>query len=164
MVEQPGDLIQLDTMELRPLPGVVRHHVTAVDLVSRSSVAAVRSAASAGPARAFLDQVATRLPAPIRALQVDGGSEFMAEFEAACQQRKIRLVVLPPRSPKLKGIVERTNRTDRSEFSECYAGDLALPALQAALAAFEQTYNHVRPHQALGYRTPAAALAASAHV
>ncbi|HCG02010.1 MAG TPA: hypothetical protein DEV93_15885, partial [Chloroflexi bacterium] len=27
-----------------------------------------------------------------------------------------------------------------------------------------RTYNHVRPHQALGYRTPAAVLAASSYL
>jgi hypothetical protein len=40
------------------------------------------------------------MPFPIRALQVDSGSEFAAEFEAACQRRGLRLFVLPPRSPK----------------------------------------------------------------
>jgi transposase InsO family protein len=32
----------------------------------------------------------------------------------------------------------------------------ALPSFQAALSDFQQTYNHLRPHQALSYRTPAA--------
>ena len=39
------------------------------------------------------------------------GSEFMAGFETACQQRGIRLFVLAPHSPKLNGCVERANRT-----------------------------------------------------
>jgi len=160
----PGDLIQLDTMELRPISGMIRRHFTAVDLVTRYSVADIRTTASAGTATTFLDRLTTAFAAPIRAIQVDGGSEFMAEFEAACQDRGIRLFVLPPRSPKLNGTVERTNRTYRAEFYECYDGPLDLPTLQHALAAFEHTYNHVRPHQALGYRTPAAVLAAFAQV
>ncbi len=163
-VAQPGDLLQVDTMELRPMPGTIRRHFTAVDLASRYSVATVRYQATAGTARDFLDQIVDSLPTPIRAIQVDGGSEFMAEFEAACQQRGIHLFVLPPRSPKLNGTVERTNRTYRSEFYECYDGPLDLPSMQTALTDFERTYNHVRPHQALGYRTPAAALATSGHV
>jgi transposase InsO family protein len=32
--------------------------------------------------------------------------------------------------------------------------------LQAALRGWEERYNHVRPHQALDYRTPAEYLAA----
>lgn len=158
-VARPGDLVQLDTMHLTPLPGVERRQFTAVDVVSRVSVLGVRATATAGTARAFLADLAARMPFPVTAIQVDGGSEFMAEFETACAERGIALFVLPPRSPKLNGRVERLNGTSRREFWECYDGDLDLPPLQAALQAWEHRYNHVRPHQALGYRTPAEFLA-----
>jgi putative transposase len=158
-VAAPGDLVQVDTMHLTPLPGLERRHFTAVDVVSRWSVTGVRGVATAGTARDFLAEVQARLPFPVQAIQVDGGSEFMAEFEAACAARGIALFVLPPRSPKLNGHVERTNRTHRNEFWELYDGDLALPPLQAALRAWEDQYNQVRPHQALGYLTPAEHLA-----
>jgi putative transposase len=158
-VVAPGDLVQLDTMQLTPVPGLERRHFSAVDVVSRWSVTGVRARATAGTATDFLDELAARTPFPIRALQVDGGSEFMAEFELACQARGLALFVLPPRSPKLNGHVERANRTHRSEFWELYDGDLELPPLREALRAWEETYNHVRPHQALGYRTPAEHLA-----
>jgi transposase InsO family protein len=154
-VTAPGDLVQVDTMHLRPLPGLERRHFTAVDVVSRWSVVGVRASATAGTARDFLAEVQARFPFPIRAIQVDGGSEFMAEFEAACAERKIALFVLPPRSPKLNGHVERANGTHRREFWEGDNGDLDLPPLQAALRAWEHHYNHVRPHQALSYATPA---------
>lgn len=158
-VAAPGDLVQFDTMHLTPLPGVARRHFSAVDVASRWGVTGVRASATAGTATDFLDELVERTPFPIRALQVDGGSEFMAEFEAACQDRAIALFVLPPRSPKLNGHVERANRTHRQEFWELYDGDLELPPLQEALRAWEESYNHVRPHQALGYRTPAEHLA-----
>ena len=158
--ERPGDLVQVDTMHLTPLPGVQRRQFTAVDAVSRVAVAEVRGTATAGTAAAFLDALQARAPFPIRAVQVDGGSEFKAEFEAACQARGIALFALPPRSPKLNGKVERLNRTFREEFWECYGGALELPPLQAALREAERVYNEVRPHHALGYLTPAAHLAA----
>jgi len=120
VVDHPGDLFQIDTMDLRPRSGMIRKHFTAVDLISRVSSAAIRTAASATTARDFLDQLQRQFPVPVKAIQVDGGSEFMAEFEVACQERGIRLFVLPPRSPKLNGCVERTNRTYRQEFYECY--------------------------------------------
>lgn len=159
-LQRPGDLVQVDTMPLTPLPGVERRHFTAVDVLSRWSAVGVRGVATAGTAREFLEELSERLPFPLRAIQVDGGSECMAGFEAACQERAIALFVLPPRSPKLNGHVERANRTHRSEFWELYDGDLELPPLQAALRAWEQEYNRVRPHQALGYQTPAEFLAA----
>jgi len=156
---RPGQLVQLDTVHLRPLPGVERRQFTAVDVVSRAAVFGVRASATAGTAAAFLDELVERMPVPVAAIQVDGGSEFMAGFETACQNRGIALYVLPPRSPKLNGRVERLNGTARREFWEVYDGDLDLPNLSRALLAWERSYNTERPHQALGYATPAAHLA-----
>jgi transposase InsO family protein len=151
---QPGELIQLDTMHLRPLPNLDRRQFTAIDVASRSAVVSVRSTATATTATAFLQELTTRMPFPIQGIQVDGGSEFMADFETACQAQGIALYVLPPRSPKLNGRVERLNGTARREFWECYEGELDLPTLQQALQAWEVHYNTERPHQALGYATP----------
>lgn len=153
-VKEPGDLLQVDTLDVRPLPGVVLKHFTARDVVSRWDTVAVYSRATATTATRFLDTLQARLPFPLKALQVDGGSEFMAGFEEACQQRGIQLFVLPPRSPKLNGRVERAQRTHTEEFYELYDGDLDLPSLNAALLDWERTYNTIRPHQALAYRTP----------
>jgi transposase InsO family protein len=156
----PGELIQLDTVHVHPEPGVERRQFTAVDVVSRYGVFGVRSRATAGTAAAFLDEIVQRMPFPVQAIQVDGGSEFMAEFETACQTKGIAVYVLPPRSPKLNGRVERLNGTSRREFWACYDGELDLPNLTTALRTFEEQYNTERPHQALGYATPSAFLTA----
>ena len=37
-VEQPGDLVQVDTLDVRPLPDVVVKHFTGRDVVSRWDV------------------------------------------------------------------------------------------------------------------------------
>jgi putative transposase len=153
-VRQPGDLVQVDTLELRPLPGVVLKHFTARDVVSRWDVLEVHTRATATLAQGFLDSLIRRMPFPIKAIQVDGGSEFQAVFEEACQERDIPLFVLPPRSPKLNGHVERAHRTHREEFYEVYDGDLEMEPLKLALEQWERVYNHVRPHQALDNRTP----------
>ncbi len=149
------DLVQVDTMHLTPLPGLERRQFTAVDVHSRYSVVGVRSCGTAGIARDF----PARTPFSVRALQVDGVRTFMAEFEAACRERALPLFARPPRSPELNGYVERGNRTYRTEFWEVHDGDLKLPPLQQALREWEVEYIHVRPHQALGYLTPAAYLA-----
>jgi transposase InsO family protein len=154
-VSAPGDLIEVDTVDVRPRPGVILKHFTAADVVSRWSLVEVAGTATASVAVRMLDALAARLPYPVRAIQVDGGSEFMAEFEAACQTRGIRLFVLPPRSPKLNGCVERTNRTWREEFYACTSAASTVGALGAAAREWETVYNTVRPHQALGYQTPA---------
>src|SRR3990170_3416259 len=154
-VNAPGNLVQLDTLDLRPLPGVVLKQFTARDMVSRWDVVEVYSVATARTASNFLDALKERSPYPVRAIQVDGGSEFMGEFEIACRGSDLQLFVLPPRSPKLNGHVERAQRTHTEEFWERYEGELDLPTVRPALRHWERLYNTFRPHQALAQRTPA---------
>jgi len=154
VARQPGDLVELDTLDIRPLPGITLKQFTARDVVSRWDVLEARSRATAPLAAQFLDAVQTRMPFPIRAFQVDGGSECSAEFEEACQRRGIRLFVLPPKSPKLNGAVERALRTHTEEFYEVTPCSWRVAELNRELLQWEQTYNTIRPHQALGYLTP----------
>lgn len=152
--KDPGDLVEVDTLDIRPLPGVILKQFTARDVISRWDVLEVHTRATANTAAGFLESLKNRMPFKIKAIQVDGGSEFHAEFEQACRQMKFQLFVLPPHSPKLNGHVERANRTHTEEFYEVADFPLEIPALNQALHAWEHTYNTVRPHQALGYLTP----------
>jgi transposase InsO family protein len=158
-VVRPGDLVQIDTVEIRPVADHPFKQFTARDVISRWDTLEVRRSATARMAAEVLDALGQRMPFAIRAISVDGGSEFMAEFEVACQTRGIRLFVLPPRSPKLHGAVERANRTHTEEFYEVTDASLEPDAIRAALLDWERTYNTIRPHQALGYLTPAEYLA-----
>ena len=151
---EPGDLIQFDTQKQMPEPGVTIHHFGARDTVSRWDVVGVYSRATARNGRDFLQQVLARMPFPVKAVQIDGGSEFKAEFEEACAALALPLFVLPPHSPKLNGRVERSHRTHEEEFYQCYDGALTLAELRPALQAWETVYNTIRPHQALAYATP----------
>lgn len=150
----PGDLVEVDTLDVRPLPGVIWKHFTARDVISRWDVLQAHTRATAATATQFLDSLQQRMPFPVRAVQVDGGSEFAAEFEQACQQRGLRLFVLPPRSPKLNGAVERAQRTHTEEFYQVTDCSLEMAALNRELREWEKIYNTVRPHQSLGYLTP----------
>jgi len=114
--KEPGDIVQIDTLDVRPEPGKVYKQFSAVDVVSKYGFGDIKSAATAALARDFLKQIIAESPIPIRAVQTDGGSEFYAEFEQACEELRIKFFCLPPRSPKLNGGVERLNRTSREEF------------------------------------------------
>lgn len=151
---RPGDLVQIDTLDVVVSPGARFLQLTLVDVVSRWTAAEARRGKAAVTMRESVQRMAERLPFPLKAIQIDGGSEFKAEFEAYCQERGIRLFVLPPRSPKLNGMVERLQRSYRDEFYACVDLEPRLDPIQIALRAYEDTYNTIRPHQALGYRTP----------
>jgi len=152
----PGDLVQVDTMDVRPSSSAATlTHLSLIDVVSRYAALEIRGQTTARTSAENLTRMLARLPFPIRAIQVDGGSEFMAEFEELCQVKEIPLYVLPPRSPKLNGHVERSQRTHATEFYDVTTADPSVVGYAPALADYECIYNIVRPHQALGYRTPA---------
>ena len=101
--------VQLDTSDIRPLPGVLLKHFTAHDVISRWNTVSVYSRATVNTAAHFLDTIEKGMPFPLKAIQVDGGAEFEAIFEEECPRQGIKLFVLPPRSPKLNGDVERAH-------------------------------------------------------
>ena len=154
LAQEPGDIVEVDTMDVRPLPGVIIKHFSARDVISRWDVVEASSRATASSATHFINSIIERMPFKVKAIQVDGGSEFQSIFEETCQQLGIRLFVLPPRSPKLNGHVERAHRTHMEEFYEVTDSDFDIQSLNAALRNWEMVYNTIRPHQALGYLTP----------
>lgn len=150
----PGDLVQVDTLDVRPLPWIILKQFTARDVISKWDVIEVRSRATAKTAKDFIDTLQRRMPFQIKAIQVDGGAEFYAEFENVCKAKGIRLFVLPPKSPKLNGSVERANRTHTEEFYEVNDCSWSVPELNDQLIHWEYIYNCVRPHHSLGNKTP----------
>ena len=85
---------------------------------------------------------------------MDGGSEFQAPFEDACQTLNLPLHVLPPKSPQFNGVVERANDRARVEFWNRYQGPLTVKDAGPALAEYQRFYNPVRSHYALDWMTP----------
>ena len=144
--------VQFDHMTVH-IDGVAHKEFRAVCPRTRLQCAKVYSRATANTARAFLREAVRELD--IRAVQVDGGSEFMAAFEEECRALGLPLLVLPPRSPQLNGIVERANRTVRVECWSQYRGELTCAAMNEALAAYLDYYNNRRRHRSLGMKTPA---------
>ena len=158
--KQPGQIVQLDTVYVTLAPGRHVKHFTAYDPVAKWTVAKAYNRATAASAAMFLDKLVADMPFKVDAIQVDGGSEFMAEFEDACQQRAIQLFLLPPRSPELNGAVERCNSSWRYEFYAVYDLPTRVEDLNPLIDAFQHRYNTHRPHGALGGKTPKQYLAA----
>jgi len=157
--DRPGGLVQVDTVFITLAPGRAIKHFTAYDPVARWTVAKAAKRATAAAASLFLDKVLAEMPFPVTGIQVDGGSEFKAEFEEACQAKGLALYELPPKSPQLNGAVERCNGVWRYEFYGVYDLPANVEALNPLLDSFQHLYNHHRPHGALAGMTPARYLA-----
>ncbi len=152
---RPGQMVQIDTVFVNLAPGRAVKHFTAYDPVAKWTVAGVAGRATAHLAAAFLDRVIADMPFKVHGIQVDGGSEFMAGFEQACQDKGLDLFVLPPKRPQLNGAVERCNGAWRYEFYAVHDLPHQIDRLQPFVDAFAHRYNHYRPHDALDGQTPA---------
>jgi transposase InsO family protein len=151
-----GERVQIDHMTVTK-NGICIKHFKAWERRSKYIHAQAYSNAKATSARKFLLEFIETAPFKIKSVQVDGGSEFMAEFEQTCQEKGIPLIVLPPAKPKYNGGVERGNRVFREEFyarTDMLADSLG--ALRAELKAALNKYNTYRPHKSLDGLTPMA--------
>lgn len=150
----PGEFIQIDHMTIN-IHGIgYVKQFNAICPITKIAVEKIYSEATARNAANFLEYVIQQMPFPIRSIQVDGGSEFMKEFELLCKNLNIPLFVLPPKSPECNAYVERSNGTFKYEFYSQYSGKLDFESLQKSLLKFVNFYNNIRPHQSLGYLTP----------
>ena len=151
----PGELVQIDTLFVNIQPNRAIKHFTAYDPIAKWTIGHVATAASANAARDLLDKLLASAPFKVRGIQVDGGSEFMSVFEDHCRDKRLELVVLPPKRPDINGCVERAQSSWRYEFYASYDLPHRIDKLQPLVHAFAYRYNHHRPHQALGDLTPA---------
>tara|TARA_Y100000031_G_scaffold46208_1_gene52860 strand:+ start:135 stop:1163 length:1029 start_codon:yes stop_codon:yes gene_type:complete len=149
----PGEVIQVDSMTVN-LTGFGFKQFTATCPISKWTFLGVSKQATSLNAARFLRKIIKESPFPIRGIQVDGGSEFMKHFEEECATQEIPLYVLPPRSPKLNGNVERANGLCRREFYEAYDMPYSLQKIKVMLREFQHIFNHLRPHFSLKGLTP----------
>ena len=152
--EKPGELFQIDHMTVSITPGKQVKHFQGICPITKIAVEQVYSQATSNVAKQFLEYARSYLPFDIKSIQVDGGSEFKKDFEQICQDLNIPLFVLPPKSPKLNGHVERANGSAKYEFYAFYCGDFTMSSLRKELQRYVKKYNTYRPHQALQYLTP----------
>jgi transposase InsO family protein len=153
-VKGPGDLVEVDTLRIFLCPKEIRFQFSARDVLIRFDGIRAYKHQTSTAAADFLHYLRKKFPYPIKAIQIDGGSEFKDQFEEACRKKKIILFVNPPYSPELNGHVERSNRTHREEFYEVEDVDLNLEGHNRQLEEWANTYNYIRPHQSLDYLTP----------
>ena len=149
-----GERVQIDHMTVTK-NGITVKHFQAWDRVSKYIHANVYTQAKSSSAKRFLLDLLEKSPFKILSIQVDGGSEFRADFETACADLHIPLLVLPPRKPQYNGGVERGNRTFQEEF---YANPNLLADsighMRYELSKALNIYNTYRPHFNLKGLTP----------
>ena len=152
--KKPGQMIQLGHMTVSK-NNICAKEFRAWDPKSKFIYGGLYTNATSRSAKHFLEELIEYVPFTIESIQVDGGSEFMKEFEEACATLGIDLFVLSPKRPQWNGGVERGNRIFREEFyarKDILAN--SLDSLRAALLKAITKYNTYRPHSNLNGLTP----------
>jgi transposase InsO family protein len=152
----PGDRVQMDVkfLDKAAFSGKQYYQFTAIDDCTRFRVLRIYDHHSVKSATDFVEQVRKTLPFAIKQIQTDNGSEFSDAFtwqldDLGISHRKTKVC-----TPEENGKVERSHRTDGTEFY----GITKFVSIQHCiklLRGWEREYNHERPHMALGGKTPA---------
>lgn len=154
VVDRPGVLVQLDTKQVPVGKGKVLYQFGAVDCFTRKRVVALAPRLTSAQGAAFLKRMVAQFPFFVQAVQSDGGSEFLGTFGPTVEELQLAHYFNRPNYPQGNGCIERSFRTDEEEFYQVEDLPADLGGLETALLHWNQVYETVRPHQALGYKTP----------
>ena len=153
----PGHHVQVDVkfLRLKDIEGktVKQYQYTAIDDATRIRALQIFPKHNQDCAIKFMDYVIEKFPFRISTVRTDRGHEFQARFHWHVEDQGIRHVYIKPGTPQLNGKVERSHRTDQTEFYQLLIYTDVVD-LNSKLEAWENFYNYDRPHISLDGKTP----------
>ena len=153
----PGHHVQVDVkfLKFKDSDGktLKRYQYTAIDDATRIRALQIYPKHNQNCAIKFIDYVIEKFPFRISTIRTDRGHEFQARFHWHVEDQGMQHVYIKARTPQLNGKVERSHRTDRTEFYQLltYTDDVDL---NLKLEAWESFYNYDRPHISHDGKTP----------
>ena len=162
---KPGALIEKDMKFIPRLEGKrnfdkpkakenfnIQH--TIIDSFTRIRVLELAKDGSSKDAKDLYEKAIKRLPFVPVCVNNDNGSENMGEFEKYLQDKDVVHFFSRSGMPTDNPRVERSHLTDEVEFYKHGGIKKTFKEQQSVLLDHEYIYNYVRPHQALGNKTP----------
>ena len=153
--ENPGDLVELDTIHLRPFwyrnDKTTWYIYTGVDVNSRTGFAYAVERIAPGPSLTFARNIQLDAPFRISCFQTDNGQEFGRYFtlNIGTRHRKIR-----KRKPNDNAHIEKFNRTIQEECIN-KARFNTIEELNQCIRTYMIHYNNQRLHMGINLITPA---------
>ena len=135
--------------------GARRVIFTALEEETKIAYARVYTTNSSKNSKDFLERLFYLANNQVKHIHHDNGSEFLGQFEDACQEMGIQQIYSRARTPKDNPSLERFNWTVQDEWlsmSEYGLDDLSIANQE--LTNFLIEYNEIRPHESLDYLTP----------
>lgn len=151
-VKNTGDLVQIDTIQIRTYAGEQIYIYTLLDVASRWAYAKAGSRINTRLSLRFLKEAMAQMPFKIKMLQSDHGTEFskwfshrVASYGLAHRHSRIR-------TPNDNAHLERFNRTIQEEAFDRLKEKPQ--AYQQAINQYLPYYNNERLHMGINYLTP----------
>ena len=171
IVPRPAHLIQID-IKFVPylLEGRRLYQYTAIDCCTRLRLVQFSEEMTTHISKSFAQYALTSFPFPVRVVQTDNDAVFthwytagpktpldrpvkLHPFSATCQRPGATHRLIPPRTPRLNGKVERSHQTDEEEFYRLQHY-YTRQDLEKAFYRWLWDYNHTRLHMGLNGKTP----------
>ncbi|MCX6759743.1 MAG: DDE-type integrase/transposase/recombinase [Candidatus Nealsonbacteria bacterium] len=153
-IHSEGDMVQMDTKYIM-LPGGHKYYqFTAIDVLSKRRTLRVYPSQSSRNGADFLKECLASFPFQIKTIQTDNGSPFLKEFDKLCKELNLPHYFIYPRTPKQNSYVEISHGADEREFYQQGNSWCILSVMQKKIREWEDTWNNVRPHEALNQMTP----------
>lgn len=127
---------------------------TVIDSFTRIRIIGLAEDSESKTAVAVQEECEKRLPFLIACANTDNGSENEKEFDNYLNNSKIVHFYSRSGTPTDNPRVERSHLTDEVEFYKHGNIYRTFKKQKQKIAEWEHTYNHIRPHQALGNLTP----------
>lgn len=153
-ISSPGDMIQMDTKHINLIGSRKIYQFTAIDVLTKQRILRYYSSLASRNGADFLKNCLVEFPFKIKNVQTDNGPEFLKDFDKLCQAKGIPHYFIYPRTPKQNTYVENSHGSDEKEFYRQgnVCSDLAV--MQTKIKGWQDTWNGIRPHEALNYLTP----------
>lgn len=150
---EPHRIIEFDMKHIYLL-GTKQYALCAIDTVTREAVIHIASSSSSRVARDALKKVVDYFGKNIT-IVCDNGSENMKDAEQYLSEQHITQYWCKPYSPKQKPMIERFIGTFQKECIDYNYEPMNVQEMQKVADSFLEVYHHYRPHEALGFLTPA---------
>jgi transposase InsO family protein len=150
----PRNLIEFDMKHIWSPVLKTRYAFVAVDVVTKQAVIHVGATSTARAAKTALQKVIANFGTDIIVL-TDNGSENFAAAQEYLQQEQVTQYFARPHTPKDKPHVENLIGKLQLECLDEDRSACSLAELQQQVNRWLNDYHFFRPHQALGYQTPA---------
>ena len=151
-VKNPGDLLQIDTVQIRDPKGKRIYLYTLIDLCSRWAYAWPTQKINTRESIKFMIRAMVQASFPFHMIQSDNGAEFSKMFTFRLNKKG-----LPHRHSRVRhsddnAHIERFNRTIQEECLDRVPCTLA--SYRIAIKSFLKYYNHERLHMGINFLTP----------